>query len=206
MFVCAGSFETFAFATPVGVGLMEVAIRLAQVCETKRPEKLIFVGTAGTYGIHDIFDIVESHTAAHIESCALMGRCYTPIDPIVGWRKEGFWRKSLQDVSRETVLNGEKDIAHDVSRETIVNSSEYITTDTSVWQTMQRHGMTLENMEFYAVMSVAQHYNIPAHGIFVVTNRCDTDAHKDFIRHHSEAMRRLTSYVITRYPEAKERL
>ena len=205
MFVCAGSFETFPFATPVGIGLVETAIRLTRLCETQRPDELVFVGTAGTYGAHEIWDICESRTAAHIELAALKGEAYTPLKPVVGWDGQRFWRKRVDEVSRETLPERGEGKKTDVSRETIVNSSEYITTDTSVWNAMQAQGVTLENMEFYAVLSVAERYGIPAKGIFVVTNRCDANAHRDFTAHHDEAMARLTSYVITRYPETKER-
>jgi len=53
----------------------------------------------------------------------------------------------------------------------------------------------IENMEFFAVLKVAKHFNIPAGGAFIVTNYCNANAHKDFMDNHTEAMMRLTTYM-----------
>jgi nucleoside phosphorylase len=83
----------------------------------------------------------------------------------------------------------------DVSRETIVNSSNYITTDKKMGPYYTAQNIHLENMEFFAVMKVAQFYGISAGGIFVVTNYCDENAHEDFEKNQKEAMKRLDAYV-----------
>jgi hypothetical protein len=44
-------------------------------------------------------------------------------------------------------------------------------------------------------MKVAEKFNIPAKGIFVVTNYCNKDAHKDFLNNRIEAMAMLNRYV-----------
>ena len=85
--------------------------------------------------------------------------------------------------------------AEDVSRETIVNSSNYITTDKSIGKAYLSKNIHLENMEYYAVLKVAKSFDIPATGIFIVTNYCDENAHKDFMENHKEAMQRLTEYI-----------
>ena len=51
-------------------------------------------------------------------------------------------------------------------------------------------------MEFYAVVKVAQKFNIPVRGIFIVTNYCNKNAHKEFLQNHKEAMQKLTEYII----------
>jgi hypothetical protein len=53
-------------------------------------------------------------------------------------------------------------------------------------------------MEFYAVLKVAERFNIKASGIFVVTNYCNSNAHGDFLKNHGESMQILTKYVIER--------
>jgi nucleoside phosphorylase len=166
------------------------AVNLTRLLHDTAFEEIVFVGTAGSYGTHEIFDIVESHAAARIEPSAFEGRAYTPLEPYTFF-KEGVYETAPFDA--------------DVSRETpIVNTSDYITTDISVWDAMRARGIVLENMEFYAVMETARRFHIPARGIFIVTNRCDADAHRDFLANHTEAMKRLTSYVITRYIDTKE--
>ena len=94
MIICAGKSEQFDFAMPVGVGMLEVAINLTRLCESKKPDYILFVGTAGSYGEKKIFDIIESKTAANIENSFFSGKSYSPIDNVV---------TSIKDVSRETL-------------------------------------------------------------------------------------------------------
>jgi len=170
MFICAGESEQFDFAIPVGIGMTDVAIHLTKLCLAQKPEFLFFVGTAGSYGEKKIFDIVESKTAANIENSFFNAKAYTPIDNLVS-------------------------TAEDVSRETIINSSNYITTDKTLANAYLSKNIHLENMEYYAVLKVAKHFGIPAAGVFIVTNYCDENAHKDFLQNHKVAMEKLTQYI-----------
>ncbi len=170
MIVCAGKSEQFDFATPIGIGMTDVAINLTKICMSKKPDSILFVGTAGSYGKESIFDIVESQSAVNIENSFFTSNAYSPIDNSVS-------------------------MLEDVSRETIVNSSHYITTDESLSKEYLAHNIEIENMEFYAVLKVAKAFNIPAKGILIVTNYCNEDAHKDFMKNHKEAMSKLTAYV-----------
>ncbi len=170
MIICAGEKESFPFAKAMGIGLIDMSVNLTALCLRRPPPFLLFVGSAGAYGKHEIFDIVESKSATNIENGFFNAGAYTPIDNFVS-------------------------SAEEVSRETIVNSSNYITTDSSLSSHYLAKGITLENMEFYAVLKVAKRFNIPAGGLFVVTNRCDKDAHQDFIKNHREAMLRLIAYM-----------
>ncbi|HEY9190137.1 MAG TPA: purine-nucleoside phosphorylase [Sulfurovum sp.] len=170
MIICAGEREQFDFAMPVGIGMTDVAINLTRLCLSQKPKFILFVGTAGSYGEKKIFDIVESKTATNIENSFFTGGSYTPIDNMVS-------------------------TAEDVSRETIVNSSNYITTDKKIGKAYLSKNIHLENMEYYAVLKVARSFDIPAAGIFIVTNYCDENAHQDFMDNHKEAMKRLTEYI-----------
>mgnify|MGYP000299560440 FL=1 len=170
MIICAGENEQFDFALPVGIGMTDVAINLTRLCLSQKPKFLLFVGTAGSYGEKKVFDIIESKTAANIENSFFTGGSYTPIDNMVS-------------------------TAEDVSRETIINSSNYITTDKNIGKAYLSKNIHLENMEYYAVLKVARSFEIPATGIFIVTNYCDENAHKDFMDNHKEAMLRLTKYI-----------
>ena len=170
MFICAGKSEQFDFAVPVGVGLIEVTINLTKLCITQKPEFLFFVGTAGSYGKKKIFDIVESKTACNIENSFFNADAYTPLDNMIS-------------------------TAEEVSRETIINSSNYITTDESLGKYYLSKNIHLENMEYFAVLKVAEAFGIPVAGTFIVTNYCNKNAHKDFLDNHQEAMERLTRYI-----------
>jgi nucleoside phosphorylase len=170
MIICAGESEQFDFALPMGIGMTDVCINLTRLCLSQKPKFILFVGTAGSYGEKKIFDIIESKTAANIENSFLTAGSYTPIDNMVS-------------------------TAEDVSRETVVNSSNYITTDKNIGKVYLSKNIHLENMEYYAVLKVAKSFDIPAAGIFIVTNYCDENAHKDFMDNHKEAMLRLTKYI-----------
>ena len=170
MFICAGQSETFDFAKSLGIGMVDMSINLTKLCIEEKPSFLFFVGTAGSYGEHNIFDIVESKTAANIENGFFNAKAYTPIDNVIS-------------------------TAEDVSRETIVNSSNYITTDESLSKHYLSNNIQLENMEFFAVLKVAKAFNIPVAGAFIVTNYCNAKAHQTFLDNHTEAMKRLTKYI-----------
>jgi nucleoside phosphorylase len=170
MIICAGESEQFNFAKSMGIGLIDISINLTQECITNRPKSILFVGSAGSYGNKKIFDIVESNSATNIENSFFNANSYSPID--------------------NTIL--QKNITDKI----FVNSSNYITTDFNLAKSYLSKNIEIENMEFYAVVKVAQKFNIPVRGIFIVTNYCNKNAHKEFLRNHKEAMQKLTEYII----------
>jgi len=176
MLICAGNNENFSFAQPMGVGLIETSMNLTRLCLFDKPEFLLFVGSAGSYGDAKIFDIVESKTASNIELAFLNNDAYTPLDNVVS--------TNTTDV---------KDI--------VVNSSNYISTNKQLTNKFLSLGVGIENMEFFAVLKIAQEFNIPAGGVFCVTNFTDADAHKDFLHNHEKAKELLELHVKKRIKE-----
>lgn len=172
MIICAGRNETFPFAQAMGVGLIETSINLTRQCLFNKPEFILFVGSAGSYGEHKIFDIIESKRAANLELSFLSNDSYTPLD---------------------NVLESENKM---VRNDTIVNSSNYITTNEKLSSNYNEYGIGVENMEFFSVIQVAREFEIPVAGIFVVTNYTNENAHDDFIKNHKEAMSKLTQYLV----------
>ena len=176
MIICAGNNETFDFATPMGVGLIECSINLTRLCLFDKPEFLLFVGTAGSYGEKNIFDIVESKTAANIELAFLNDDAYTPLDNVISTNTDN-------------------------KQEMIINSSNYITTNEELAKKFLKLGIGIENMEFFAVLKVAQEFNIPAGGVFCITNYTNKNAHEDFIKNHEKAKELLGLHVKKRVEE-----
>jgi nucleoside phosphorylase len=176
MIICAGNNETFDFATPIGVGLIESAMNLTRLCLFDKPEFLLFIGSAGSYGKHNIFDIVESKTASNVELAFLNDDAYTPIDNVI---------------SANTT--NKKDI--------IVNSSNYISTNEELTKRFLKLGIGIENMEFFSVLKIAQEFSIPAGGVFCITNYTNKNAHEDFLKNHDEAKRVLALHVKKRIEE-----
>lgn len=172
MIICAGRNETFSFAQAMGVGLIESAINLTRLCLFDKPEFILFVGTAGSYGNYNIFDIVESKRAANLELSFLSNDSYTPLD---------------------NVLESENKMARN---DTVVNSSNYISTNYELSKKYNDYGIGIENMEFFSILQVAREFEIPVAGIFIVTNYTNKDAHKEFLANHNEAMKRLTDYLV----------
>lgn len=175
MILCAGRNETFEFAKPIGVGLVESASTLTQLILEEKPAFLFFVGTAGSYGHYKPFDIVYSHKASNIELGFLEHQCYTPLD-------------SLIEINTSNVSRG-------TNSEAIVNSSNYITTDMTLAQKMLSQNIELENMEFFSVLSIAKKFNLSCSGLFVVTNYCNKDAHTDFMTNHARAKELIILHV-----------
>ncbi|MEA3290330.1 MAG: purine-nucleoside phosphorylase [Campylobacterota bacterium] len=174
MIVCAGNNETFPFALPIGVGLVDSAINLTRACLFDKPEYIIFVGSAGSYGDKKIFDIIESSNASNIELSFFNDDSYTPIDNVVKTEK----------------ANLESD--------TIVNSSNYISTNKKLTKEFLQYGIGIENMEFFSVVKVAKEFDIDVKGIFIVTNYTDKNAHQDFISNHQEAKDKLVQYLLNK--------
>ena len=176
MIICAGNNENFDFAQPMGVGLIETAMNLTRLCLFDKPEFLLFVGTAGSYGDHKIFDIIESKTASNIELSFLSNDAYTPLDNVV-----------------TTNTEDKKDI--------VVNSSNYISTNKELASKYLKLGIGIENMEFFSFLKIAQEFNIPAGGVFCITNFTDTHAHEDFTKNHDKAKELLSFHVKQRIKE-----
>ena len=177
MIICAGNNETFDFALSTGVGLIETAMNLTRLCLFDKPEFLLFVGSAGSYGNHNIFDIVESKTASNIELSFLNNDAYTPLDNVVS----------------TNIDNTKKDV--------IVNSSNYISTNAELTKKFLSFGVGIENMEFFSVLKIAEEFNIPAGGVFCITNYTNKDAHEDFLKNHEKAKELLTIHVKNRIKE-----
>lgn len=176
MIICAGNSETFDFATPMGVGLIDTAMNMTRLCLFDKPEFILFVGTAGSYGTKNILDVIESKTASNIELSFLQNKSYTPIDNVVSAQTED-----------------KKDL--------IVNGSNYITTDAVLAKGFEKFGIGIENMEFFSVVRIAQEFDIPVGGVFCVTNYCNENAHEDFLKNHEAAKEKLRLHVKQRIKE-----
>ncbi|MBD3792531.1 MAG: purine-nucleoside phosphorylase [Campylobacterales bacterium] len=224
MIICAGKIETFNFATPVGIGLTDVSINLTKLCMEKKPEFLLFIGSAGSYGEKKIFEIIESRSACNIENSFLDRDSYTPIDNLITAADPSqLYLPDNHHVSRETRQADDNSFSQRVAStrssvvlkperwseatreggETLVNCSNYVTSSSRYAKQYLGRNIHLENMEFYAVLKVAEKFGIPAGGVFIVTNFCDENAHEDFKKNHKEAMQRLAAYMNAKNKELR---
>lgn len=169
MIICAGESESFEFAKPIGIGLINSAINLTKILLTNKQNELVFIGTAGLYYEGKILEIYESSTAYNLEISKVLELSYSPLI-----------EQNRANVSRETLA---------------INSSNFITTDRNCAIKFSQIGLFMENMEFYAVKEVAKKFNIPCYAILCATNFCNQNAHQDFIKNHSAAKEKLKNYL-----------
>ncbi|BBB21144.1 5'-methylthioadenosine/S-adenosylhomocysteine nucleosidase family protein [Helicobacter cinaedi] len=168
MIVCVGNGEDFSFAKSLGVGLVESAIGLMQICQKESVDSLVFIGSAGAYSKEvKLFDLYIADSATQIELSFLQDKAYTPLDNHI---QSGILQ---ENVSYETFAN-----------KAIINSSNYITTDENLALRFAKAGILLENMEFFSIMKVAQYFNIPCLGVFCVSNYTHQNAHNEFMANH----------------------
>lgn len=191
MFVCARG-ENIGFAKEIGVGIVESSIELTSLVLRDNPKFLIFIGSAGAYDKSvNLLDIFVSNSATQIESSFSKDESYTPLDnkiEIVSYetlQNQSADSHSNPNINLKTILD-----SHNFA---IVNSGNYICTDEIFAYKMSSAGIVLENMEFFAILKVADYFKIPALGIFCVTNYCDKNAHSDFLANHKRARELLES-------------
>ena len=183
MYVCAGNIEQFSFAFSIGVGLCESIITLTQLCEKKKPESLIFIGTAGSYSEEiKLLDLYTSTSAMQIEIGFLEQKSYTPLNYEIN---------SIKNVSCETIQK----IKNKNLPEAMVNSSNFITRDSHHASLLLQQKILLENMEFFGIMSVAKRFRIPCLGVFCISNYCNSSAREDFLKNHHLAIEKLEEFV-----------
>ncbi|WP_104697357.1 MULTISPECIES: phosphorylase family protein [unclassified Helicobacter] len=183
MFICAGNGEDFKFATSIGVGLIESAISLTQICIKDKPNFLCFIGSAGSYDFSlPLLEICMSQESTQIETSCFKDKSYTPIQ---------LHQKSLDNVSCETIDK----IKSLGLRPVVVNSSNYITTNVQMAKNFIQQGILLENMEFYSILSVAKKFQIPCIGIFCVSNYCNAQAHQDFMKNRDVIIKKIEEAI-----------
>ncbi|CBG39304.1 phosphorylase family protein [Helicobacter mustelae] len=181
MFLCAGNTEQFDFARSIGIGLVESAICLTQICKEEDVDFLVFVGSAGSYSREvGVFELFCASCATQIEASHLHGQSYTPLKNKI---------QSPPIVSHETLKH------IDALPSAVVNCSNYIHTHEETAKKMLQQGILLENMEFFSVLSVAVKFRIPARGIFCVSNHCSNNAHQEFLKNHPLVMQKLEEFV-----------
>lgn len=182
MIVCAGARESFDFAEKIGIGLVEASLNLTRICLEKKPSNIVFIGTCGIYEKGEIFGIYHSKHAFNIEFSKFCAGFYSP----------AFCEINLNSLVKKAPVQ----ILKNVSYETFaVNSSNYICQNSSAAREFAKFGIHFENMEAFAVLSVAKAFEIEAECILCATNFCNESAHEDFLKNHQKAKEKLEFYL-----------
>lgn len=163
----------------------------------------------------NIGDIFYSTHATQLELSFLESKSYTPIDNSVVMESFDFTPedsiKHSKNVTHETnFATQDSKILNHVSHETqhfitpkilsqlphaIVNSSNYITNTHKFNNAFLRAGIRAENMEFFAILNVARFFNVPAIGLFCISNFVCENAHTQFLQHHAATKQNLSNFI-----------
>ena len=208
LIVCAGKNEDFRFAKSIGVGLVEASAGLCELlfkfnagcAGTKKPDKIIFIGTCGLYqkgdkkglnavNLSENGKIKENLGAKNLTS-------EKPLQLLEIYESAHCFNVEASKLTNAFYSPAECEINLNVSYETKkCNSSNYICTDENVAARFADLGLELENMESFAVLSVAKRFGISATCFLCATNFCDKNAHQSFLQNHAQAKKNLEHFL-----------
>ena len=208
LIVCAGKNEDFSFAKSIGVGLVEASAGLCELlfkfnagcAGTKKPDKIIFIGTCGLYqkgdkkglnavNLSENGKIKENLGAKNLTS-------EKPLQLLEIYESAHCFNVEASKLTNDFYSPVECEINLNVSYETKkCNSSNYICTDENVAARFADLGLELENMESFAVLSVAKRFGISATCFLCATNFCDKNAHQSFLQNHAQAKKNLEHFL-----------
>lgn len=211
LIVCAGKSENFSFAKSIGVGLVEASIGLSELVLAQKPEKIIFIGTCGLYNkplknVLNLANFAEKSLANERDkSLTKKGKksltnekseSNPAIKLLEIYESEHCFNIEASKLTNDFYSPAECEINLNVSYETKkCNSSNFICTDEKIAMKFANLGLELENMESFAVLSVAKHFGISATCFLCATNFCDTKAHEFFLQNHAQAKKNLENFL-----------
>ena len=117
----------------------------------------------------NLLEIYETRHAFNVEASSFLGDFYSP-------------------AACEINLN----VSYETKK---CNSSNYICTDEKVAARFAAMGLELENMEAFAVLSVAAKFGVEAVCFLCATNFCDSQAHQNFIKNQAQAKKNLENFL-----------
>ena len=191
LITCAGKNESFSFAKSIGIGMIEPCVNLSQILLSKKPEKLVFIGTCGLYDTNlELLRVYESQHAFNIELSKLEFGFYSP----------AVCEVNLSGASAGLAVSGvDKGASGNsslVSQETFIsNASNYICANARSAAKFKALGLDLENMEIFSVLSVAKHFGVEAACFLCASNYCDEKAHETFLANHARAKKNLENFL-----------
>lgn len=192
LIICTGKNENFSFAKSIGVGLVEASVGLSELVLRQKPERVIFIGTCGLYqkSTKDESDV----SSTNFGDKSLMNKKATNLLEI--YESAHCFNIEASKLTSGFYSPAECEINLNVSYETKkCNSSNYICTNESIAQKFASLGLELENMESFAVLSVAKHFGIVATCFLCATNFCELNAHQIFMQNHAQAKKNLEHFL-----------
>lgn len=208
LIVCAGKNEDFSFAKSIGVGLVEASAGLCELlfkfnalgAGANKPNKIIFIGTCGLYQKDDKKGLNALNLSENGKIKENLGAknlaSEKPLKLLEIYESAHCFNVEASKLTNAFYSPAECEINLNVSYETKkCNSSNYICTDENLAAMFVDLGLELENMESFAVLSVAKRFGISATCFLCATNFCDKNAHQSFLQNHAQAKKNLEHFL-----------
>lgn len=172
----------------------------SELSVANKPDKIIFIGTCGLYqkgdkkglnalNLSENGKIKENLGAKNLAS-------EKPLKLLEIYESAHCFNVEASKLTNAFYSPAECEINLNVSYETKkCNSSNYICTDENLATRFADLGLELENMESFAVLSLAKRFGIRATCFLCATNFCDKNAHQSFLQNHAQAKKNLEHFL-----------
>lgn len=157
-----------------GVGALAAAATTARLLAEERPERVLFLGTCGTYDDRlAVGDFISASRVTAISLDELEARAYRPSIEISHW--QAGWTLPFQ--------------GHTVAITPAI-------TQTEAGARLLAAVATAEHLELAGVFEACRSADIPVAAALVVVNRVGPNAHAEWKANHSEGSRRLMEALL----------
>lgn len=184
------------------VGIMDEQSVASELSVANKPDKIIFIGTCGLYqkgdkkGLNAVNLSENGKIKENLGAKNLASENQKPLKLLEIYESAHCFNVEASKLTNAFYSPAECEINLNVSYETKkCNSSNYICTDENVAARFADLGLELENMESFAVLSVAKRFGISATCFLCATNFCDKNAHQSFLQNHAQAKKNLEHFL-----------
>ena len=172
----------------------------SELSVASKPDKIIFIGTCGLYQKDDEKDLNAVNLSENGKIKENLGAknlaSEKPLKLLEIYESAHCFNVEASKLTNAFYSPAECEINLNVSYETKkCNSSNYICTDENLAARFADLGLELENMESFAVLSVAKRFGISATCFLCATNFCDKNAHQSFLQNHAQAKKNLEHFL-----------
>lgn len=174
----------------------------SELSVANKVDKIIFIGTCGLYqkgdekGLNTVNLSENGKIKENLGAKNLASENQKPLQLLEIYESAHCFNVEASKFTNAFYSPAECEINLNVSYETKkCNSSNYICTDENVAARFADLGLELENMESFAVLSVAKRFGISATCFLCATNFCDKNAHQSFLQNHAQAKKNLEHFL-----------
>lgn len=174
----------------------------SELSVANKPDKIIFIGTCGLYqkddkkGLNAVNLSENGKIKENLGAKNLASKNQKPLKLLEIYESAHCFNVETSKLTNAFYSPAECEINLNVSYETKkCNSSNYICTDENLAARFADLGLELENMESFAVLSVAKRFGISATCFLCATNFCDKNAHQSFLQNHAQAKKNLEHFL-----------